>query len=148
MIMEWDWWWCPVCSACWQLYRTGPRENRRMMGEPLPSSSGPKIAEVLLSLADCPSVFLRDRPCGPVVCLDNGSAYVIPVMCSRLIDLLPFQSVTLSHVNLLFLSISIHFNLSLYSINSNHGTGRGRGGRGGGGGNACIMAFAGQSDPP
>ena len=107
MIMEWDWWWCPVCSACWQLYRTGPRENRRMMGEPLPSSSGPKIAEVLLSLADCPSVFLRDRPCGPVVCLDNGSAYVIPVMCSRLIDLLPFQSVALSHVNLSFFSISI-----------------------------------------
>ena len=84
--------------------------------------------------------------CGPVVCLDNGSAYVIPVMCSRLIDLLPSQSVALSHVNLSFFSISIHFNLSLYSINSNHGTGGGRGGRGGGGGgNACIMAFAGQS---
>ena len=93
--MEWDWWWCPVCSACWQSYRTGPRENRRMMGEPLPSSSGPEIAEVLLSLADCPSAFLRDRLCGPVVCLDNGSAYVIPVMCSRLIDLLPFQCASL-----------------------------------------------------
>ena len=74
-------------------------------------------------------MFLRDRLCGPVVCLDNGSAYVIPVMCSRLIDLLPFQSVTLSHVNLSFFSISIHFNLSLYSINSNHGTGGGRGGK-------------------
>ena len=52
-------------------------------------------------------MFLRDRLCGLVVCLDNGSAYVIPVMCSRLIDLLPFQSVALSHVNLSFFSISI-----------------------------------------
>ena len=82
------------------------RQTSEILKEAADMDGGPEVAEVLLSLADCPSVFLRDRPCGPVVCLDNGSAYVIPVMCSRLIDPLPFQSVALSHVDLLPFPIS------------------------------------------
>ena len=29
-------------------------------------------------------MFLRDRLCGPVVCVDNGSAYIIDICWSRL----------------------------------------------------------------